>query len=61
MYSSFNRLGYTGDSCGYSGAFSWWRDGRYRWRVCCHEASFCIDSVLSNAVVDDFGSLVRVP
>ena len=58
---TFNRLGYSDDENGYSGAFSWWRNVNRRWCVTCFEPSFFIDCAVSYAVTDDYGNLVRVP
>ena len=54
--------GYSADDCGYSGSFSWSRHARHpgKWLVTCHEDTFA-KYLVSMAVTDDFGNLVRVP
>lgn len=61
-YQGSKRSGYTEHANGYSGAFSWFTSAHFpgEWLVLCHESSFAKETT-SHAVVDNFGSLVRVP
>jgi len=60
-FQHFKTPGYTEHHAGYSGSFSWFTNALFpgKWFVVCHETSFAKEGV-SRAVVDDFGSLVRV-
>ena len=52
-------IGYSEDTCGFSGVFSWFRHKSKPgfWHVVAHVAGFSSDGY---AVTDDFGNLVRV-
>ena len=55
------RTSNTGSDSGYSGAFSWWRKTSYHaigYTVCNH-TGFHEGSGVFDAVVDDFGNLVK--
>ena len=58
-YQSINAAGFSGDTNGFSGAFSWLRGTTKPgfWHVISYEQSFSRDGF---AVTDDFGDLVRV-
>jgi len=52
-------FGYTSDTGGYSGAFSWWRRvDKPGWHVCGHIDGFT--SLMSSGVTDDYGNIVKV-
>ena len=59
-FQTIKSVGYSDDTCGFSGAFSWLRSKTKPgfWHVIAYEQSFSRDGF---AVTDDFGNLVRVP
>lgn len=59
IYDTITSTGFSGDTNGFSGAFSWFRSTFKPgfWHVIAYEQSFSRDGW---AVTDDFGNLVRV-
>jgi len=52
-------FGYTDNTGGYSGTFSWWRrDDKPGWFVCGHIHGFTESTAFG--VTDDFGNIVKV-